>query len=411
MMTLPHANLMVSFILATHNRREVLMETLSRIRMCGLGSDAFETFVVDNASTDATPDAVLQEFPTVRLIRVTRNLGPCAKNFAIREARGRFVVFLDDDSYPMPGSVMRMIRKFDAFPRLGAAVFTVNLPDGSRECSAYPDVFIGCGTGFRRRALVRVGALPDDFFMQAEEYDLSLRLMQSGWDIRAFDDLHVMHLKTPTARRSNRTMRLDVRNNFIVANRYVPEPWRRAFRNDWLRRYWLMAKSNRQRASFVRGLVGGALRSLFDPRSPVDPDVFEQFTRMQQIATRLRYTHRELGFSSVLLIDLGKNILPYWLAAREIGLNVVAIADNRLSGAGRKYRGVPVVIDEVARRLEFDAAIVANTSAVHAEVRRNLWRTLDDRPVIDLFEPSFALQAIAADRAASQSHRTVARSA
>ena len=92
---------------------------------------------------------------------------------ALSKTRGKYVVFLDDDSFPLPGSVPRMVRHFQADPMLGAAVFTVTLPDGSRECSAYPDVFIGCGTGFRRRALEQAGGLPEDFFMQAEEYDLS----------------------------------------------------------------------------------------------------------------------------------------------------------------------------------------------------------------------------------------------
>jgi hypothetical protein len=318
-------------------------------------------------------------------------------------------VFLDDDSYPLFGSVQRMVRKFELHPRLGAAVFTVNLPDGSRECSAYPDVCIGAGTGFRRRALTQVGGLPTDFFMQAEEYDLSLRLMQAGWDIRTFDDLHVLHLKTPAARQSQRTMRLDVRNNIIVANRFMPDVWRNRIRNDWLRRYWLIAKANGQRLAFVRGAIAGMARSIVDPRIPVDPDVFEQFSRMHQIESRLRSAKQELGLSSVLLIDLGKNVLPYWLGAMACGLRIVAIADNRL--ASNRYRGVPIVSDTVARRLRFDAAIVANTSPAHAQARRTLWRSLDDRPVIDLFEPSYAIRFNAADPAESQSRRTAARSA
>ena len=414
MTTLPSANLLVSFVISTHNRRDVLLDTLAHVARCGLRADAFETFVIDNRSADGTADAVAQRFPGVRLIRLKRNRGSCAKNLALPHARGRFIVFLDDDSYPLHGSIARMIRRFETAPRLGAAVFTVTLPDGSQECSAYPDVFIGCGTGFRRRALAQVGGLPEDFFMQAEEYDLSLRLLQAGWDVRTFDDLHVAHMKSPQARSSRRTTRLDVRNNFVVAHRYLPDPWRRIVANDWMRRYWLIAKEKGHRVAFLRGLVGGAVRSVFGrrKRQPLDPDVFEQFTRVKQIETRLRRAQEQHGLRTVLLVDLGKNVLPYWLAARECGARVVAIADTRL--AGSRYRGVPVVNDSVARRLAFDAAVVANTSHVHAAERRDFWRQIDHRPVIDLFEPSRSLVEAAAsdaDRAESRSHQTAARSA
>ena len=414
MVTLPQANLLVSFVISTYNRRDVTLATLGHVARCGLARDAFEIVVVDNASSDCTAVAIKRAFPTVRLIRLKRNQGSCAKNVALKDARGRFIVFLDDDSYPLPGSLTRMIRKFETQPRLGAAVFTVTLPDGSRECSAYPDVFIGCGTGFRRRALAQVGGLPEDFFMQAEEYDLSLRLLQAGWDVRTFDDLHVAHMKSPQARSSKRTTRLDVRNNFRVAHRYLPDPWRRVIANDWLRRYWMIAKSKGHRAAFVRGLIGGAVKSAFDPCTPVDPDVFEQFTRMKQVETRLRRAQEEHGLRAVLLVDLGKNVLPYWLAARECGIKIVGIADDRL--AGQKYRGIPIVSDSAARRLTFDAAVIANTSHVHARQRRELWRQLDGRLVIDLFETSRALQRVGNDAtasgpAASESHRTVARSA
>ena len=414
MVTLPQANLLVSFILSTHNRRHVTLDTLRHVKQCGLSPDAFEIFVIDNASRDGTADAVARQFRDVRLIRLKRNRGSCAKNVALPQARGRFIVFLDDDSHPQPGAVTRMIRKFETHPRLGAAVFTITLPDGSRECSAYPDVFIGCGTGFRRRALAQVGVLPDDFFMQAEEYDLSLRLLQAGWDVRSFDDLHVAHMKSPQARVSRRTTRLDVRNNFRVAHRYLPDPWRRIIANDWMRRYWMIAKRKGHRSAFLRGLIGGAVRSVFDNREPIDPDVFEQFTRMKQVETRLRRAQKEHGLGTVLLIDLGKNVLPYWLAARECGIRLVGIADDRL--AGFKYRGIPIVNDSVARRLDFDAAVVANTSPVHARQRREFWRQLDARPVIDLFESHSARQLLGEpasvfDPAEFESRRTVARSA
>src|SRR4051812_35219353 len=201
MTTIPNANLLVSFVISTHNRRKELLNTLASLYLCGLTNEAFEIFVIDNASSDGTPGAIRRDFPQVTLFPQKKNRGSCAKNIALPLARGRYVVFLDDDSYPRYGSISRMIRHFEADPDLGAAVFSVHLADGSSECSAYPDVFIGCGTGFRRKALEEVGGLPEDFFMQAEEYDLSLRLLDAGWMVKGFDDLHVVHLKAHLARR------------------------------------------------------------------------------------------------------------------------------------------------------------------------------------------------------------------
>jgi GT2 family glycosyltransferase len=386
----------VSFVISTHNRRDVLLSTIEQLHACGLAREMFEIIVVDNASADRTPDVLAARHPEVHLIRLTTNRGPCAKNHGVEAARGQFVVFLDDDSFPQPGSIARMLEHFRRQRHLGAAVFRVELSDGSRECSAYPDVFIGCGTGFRREALLAVGGLPSDFFMQAEEYDLSLRLMAAGWEIRSFDDLLVSHLKTPAARRHWRTMRLDVRNNMTVALRYLPRDWGRAFASDWMRRYWHIAASKGQRLAFLMGYFEGCLRSLkWNFRRPVSLEVFERFARVHQIRAELATAKRVHRLQTILLVDYGKNILPYWLAARRCGLKIVAVADNKLAGRC-SYRGIPVVNDWVARRLDFDAVIISNASPVHAGQRAVEWREIDNRPVIDLLGSQQGADAAAA---------------
>ena len=272
---------------------------------------------------------------------------------------------------------------------MGAAVFTVTLPDGSRECSAYPDVCIGCGTGFRRRAVVEAGGLPDDFFMAAEEYDLSLRLLDAGWKVRTFDDLHVTHLKTPASRFPKRIARLDARNNLMLAMRYFPEPWRLPYAREWLERYRLMAAANGNRAAFWAGAAEGLFRGLTLERRPISASAFEQFARVRETERRMRDAAAGMSLRRVLFVDLGKNILAYRLAARNCGLNVVAIADARLGGPGApvSFRGVPILSDAEALKLDFDAAIMSNLSPVHAARRLATWRGLTDRPVIDLFAP------------------------
>ena len=117
----------VTFLIAAFNRRNVLLGTLGALRRCALPPETFETILVDNASTDGTADAVAAEFPEVRILREQVNRGACAKNAGLAIARSKYVVFLDDDSYPLPGSIARMIRHFEADPFLGAAVFDTRL--------------------------------------------------------------------------------------------------------------------------------------------------------------------------------------------------------------------------------------------------------------------------------------------
>ena len=384
--TAPRAPL-VSFLIATFNRRDVLLRTLGEVNRCGLKPHEFEILVVDNASADGTADAVAGAFPAVKLLRLRKNQGPCAKNVGLSNASGQYIVFLDDDSFPTPGTIARMITRFRSDLRLGAAVFTITLPDGSRECSAYPDVYIGCGTGFPREALEAAGGLPDDFFMAAEEYDLSLRLLDAGWQVRTFDDLHATHLKTPGSRFPSRIARLDARNNVLLAMRYFPEPRRMRYVAAWLERYRLMAKANGTSRAFWAGAIQGITRGVVAEHRPIRDEAFEQFAKLEETKSRLHATARSLNLRRVLFVDLGKNFIAYQEAAKACGLEIAGIADTRLGGRGLEYRGIQVLSDPQAFGARFDAAIVSNLSPVHAAQRLAQWREFSQGrfPVIDLF--------------------------
>jgi GT2 family glycosyltransferase len=385
----------VTFIIATHNRRNVLLGTLKRLTAtwdlrepAGPGAIRAEIIVIDNACTDGTADAVAKQYPSVRILRQSSNRGACAKNAGVPLATGQYIVFLDDDSNPAAGSTRRMVEYFQSDQNLGALVFDVVLRDGSRECSAYPTVFIGCGVGFRREALTQVGGLPDDFFYQAEEYDLSLRLLDAGWEIRRSSDLQVQHLKTKTGRFPARTTRLDARNNFTLITRYFPRQWILPFAVAWMRRYrWIaQTKSWRHRLAFWVGLVEGIARSLRPGhRRPVSSAAFERFAMIRQIENRMKRIADE-GHRSVLFIDVGKNILPYALAARACGLHVVAIADKTLARSRRRFYGIPIVEDSAAVRMVFDVAVISNVSPVHVAQRLAEMRGILKQPVFDLLE-------------------------
>jgi GT2 family glycosyltransferase len=391
----------ITFLIATHNRKTSILNTLSHLQALESSLDfPTQTIVIDNASTDGSPDAIASQFPNVILIRQKKNHGACAKNAGFPQATGDFILFLDDDSYPDPHSLGQMIHHFAANPRLGAATFTVTLPDGSHEASAFPSVCIGCGTAFRREALIAAGGLPTDFFMQAEEYHLSLRILDAGWDIHRFDDLNVTHLKTKTARHPTRTTRLDIRNNLLVIVRNFPRRWILPYAIDWMNRYrWLAASRGPDHLlTFYLGLAQGLLKSAnIFRRRPVSDGAFEKFAMLNRIQAEMRRTAREQNLRNILLVDVGKNLYAYWRAARDLNLNIVAIADNNLAALNRTYRGIPIVTDATARTLTFDVAIQTNISPVHGPIRSAAWRATDSRPLINFFEsPSNQNTAIAA---------------
>lgn len=388
---------LVTFAIATHNRGRVLVECLEALRgNVGLARGAYEVLVVDNASTDGTA-ALAAEVPGVRVIRLDRNEGPVAKNHAIAQARGAYTVVMDDDAYPLPGAVEAMLGHLAGRGDLGAAVFDVMLPDGSREASAYPDVFIGAGTGFRTEVVRRLGGLPTEFFMQAEEYDLSFRLLEAGLRVERFEDMPLRHLKSPGARIATRTTRLDVRNNLYVLAKYVPSPLCWELAADWLQRYFMMAQRRDEReggaahrAAYMQGSAEGMARWGAQRKRGrrVSERVIEQMFRFAWIREELAEAQRAYGLRRVVLADFGKNMLAVHRAVKALGMTAVAIADDGLApGVDMPlvtYRGTPVLRWAAARGLGYDGVVVANLSPVQGPRRAAALRGVEQVPVVEL---------------------------
>jgi GT2 family glycosyltransferase len=324
----------LSIVLATHNRREVLAHTLDQLDRLESRSDT-EVIVVDNASDDDL-GSVTRNRSNLTLLRLKRNRGPCAKAYGVQRARGEILLFLDDDSYPRPGCPERLLAHFAADPRLGAAGFTVHLPDGSQECSALPHVFVGCGVGLRASAVRAVGGLDVSFFMQAEEYDLTFRLLQAGWKAELFADLQVEHLKTPQARRAERTTYYDVLNNSRIAARYLPQPYYGIYRREWLARYRHLAAVHGHQRALRRGCRTAWLCSIVERpqyrRWRLSPTVLEQLFAWSYVHSRMAAL-RAAGGRRIVLLDYGKNIYAFYRGARLAGLEVTAVGEELLEHA------------------------------------------------------------------------------
>jgi glycosyltransferase involved in cell wall biosynthesis len=112
----------ISVVICTRNRAALLEKAMaSVVGQDFLGSD-YEIVIVDNGSTDRTPQ-VVGEFKHRAQIRYVREerVGLCiARNTGWRAAEGRYVAFFDDDAIACPGWLKAIQGAFEeAIPRIG----------------------------------------------------------------------------------------------------------------------------------------------------------------------------------------------------------------------------------------------------------------------------------------------------
>jgi GT2 family glycosyltransferase len=186
-------------------------------------------WVVDNASTDGTPELVRDEFPWVQLVAAPENLGfGRAVNLVAERTESAWLATANDDVALAPGALERLLAA-GADPRVGAVAPRLVLPDGSTEHSvhAFPSPLLATmselGVGgrlgerlcllgawdperpravpwaiaafllVRRQAFVAAGGFDAGQWMYAEDLSLGWRLRRAGWATRYEPGAHVAH--------------------------------------------------------------------------------------------------------------------------------------------------------------------------------------------------------------------------
>jgi len=104
-------NPLVTVNILSWNRKEDLRESLIELKKTTYPN--IELIVVDNASTDGSPEMVEREFPYVKLIKMPKNIGIAGWNIGFEKANGKYIMVLDDDSYPAPDAIELMVEEFE----------------------------------------------------------------------------------------------------------------------------------------------------------------------------------------------------------------------------------------------------------------------------------------------------------
>ena len=131
----------ITVLINTHNYGQFIEEAIDSVLSQDFPLDQFEILVVDDGSTDDTPQRVKKYGARVRYLYKQNGGQASALNLGITSARGEIVVLLDADDLFLPGRLAHVGRAFQENPNLGMVYHPYlewNVQTGERHQSALP---------------------------------------------------------------------------------------------------------------------------------------------------------------------------------------------------------------------------------------------------------------------------------
>jgi GT2 family glycosyltransferase len=192
-----HSNqLLVTVNILSYNRKDELRNTLTKVYEQDYKN--IEIIVVDNASSDGSPEMVMKEFPKVQLIQLEKNIGIAGWNEGFKVAKGEYILVLDDDSYPEKKAIINAIDCMLKHSENGALYLTVyNLyqkaVEGDYIDKNNPNMFIGCGALIKKKILESVGVYNEFLFLYEHEIEFAMRVYNNGYLIQYCKDTIIYH--------------------------------------------------------------------------------------------------------------------------------------------------------------------------------------------------------------------------
>jgi Glycosyl transferase family 2 len=130
--------LFVSVLIDTYNHERFIEKAINSVLEQDFPAAEREIIVVDDGSTDRTPEIVQRFEPNLRYIRKENGGQASAFNAGIPECRGQIIAFLDGDDYWLPGKLSRVTEVLSKNPAVGFVGHAIkeSLTDGRERISA-----------------------------------------------------------------------------------------------------------------------------------------------------------------------------------------------------------------------------------------------------------------------------------
>jgi len=236
----------LSIVIVSYNTWKLTDQCLNSIYMSLANTSiAYEVIVVDNNSTDRSPELIKKHYSAVRLLSNKENAGyGKGNNQGIRAANGSVVLLLNSDILVLDQAIEKLYRFFITLPQKSVAGGKLFNSDYSPQDSCGPgyslpviftalflkgdhlhltryspdrvrsvDWVMGACIMARRRDFESVGGFDENIFMYMEEIDWQYRAKEKGYKIVFFPHAHFVH-KGAASSSGHRTPILNVFGGF-----------------------------------------------------------------------------------------------------------------------------------------------------------------------------------------------------
>ena len=243
----------LSIITVNYNGLADTCSLLDAITPC---DHSTEVIVVDNASRNGEADTIEQRYPTVRVVKSPKNLGFAGgNNLGIKEAKGRFLFFVNNDTIYNPEELQWLVARLDNSPTTAIVCPKIRFFQGERKIQfagytplsqitmrnrgigygepdngqydiAHPTPYAhGAAMLVKREAIDKAGMMPECFFLYYEELDWSVMTRNNGYDIWYEPRCTVFHKESQATGADSplKTYYL-CRNRLLFARRNVKQP-------------------------------------------------------------------------------------------------------------------------------------------------------------------------------------------
>lgn len=229
----------ISIVTVTYKRDRILRQSIDQIAVAIGSRRDVEYILVDNNPDTDDRSLMIASLPRTQYVKLGFNKGVAARNDGAVAARGRLIVFVDDDALLNPSGALALYeRTFADNPR--AAIVTarhIDVKSGLTPRDAFPHTdkslpqdksfktfrFQGNGFAMRRDAFVSIGGMSDDYFYGLEEIDYAYRVIEAGFEIVYQPKIWIEEHNDPGGRlpaRAVQEMRLT--NKMIISWKYMP---------------------------------------------------------------------------------------------------------------------------------------------------------------------------------------------